>query len=269
MIRPSPFLACATLILTILVPVSATTAGPIVLPTNGITKLGYTGYETFHDVNGNGVVDAGDNFDGIFQLQSITNPAGTVDLSGQLGQAEITGSFLFTVIGGSSTSGHIEFGLPTGNFFSLFVGQGATKNYDPSAPDAVARATDGLPWFSIQSGTFFESVNDVINGAPLNRAWMNYTSNNTGYTLASEPFPTLLGEDPTHTYMGVTKGDNIVQVYFENSSARSDLPGYTFKINGPIYLQAVPAPPSIVLGATGLLGLAKFARRRRSPIPAR
>jgi hypothetical protein len=254
------------LVLAALVFPGAARAALITLPTGQIAQLNYTGYETFHDQNHNSIADAGDYFDGIFNIRSITNAPGTLDLSGQLADRELTGAFRFTVIGGSSSSGHFEFGLLPGDFFRLYVGTGATKNWDPTAPDAVARATDGQLWLAIEPGVFFESVNDrQPSGATLNRAWMNVSTNNTAYGLAAEMFPTLLGEDPTHTYQGLTEGDHAVQAYFENHVAGlSDVPGFTFQIFGPVYVAAVvPEPSTLTLASLGALGLLVHARRRR------
>jgi hypothetical protein len=256
----------AILIQGVLASPAATRAASISLPVGQIARLDYTGFETFHDLNSNGIADAGDFFDGIVQFQSIKNATGTIDLSGQLATQELTGNFRFSVIGGSSISGHIEFGLLPTDFFRLFVGTGATKNYDPTAPDAVARATDGVPWLSILPGGFFESVNDrPPGGATLNRAWMSVATNATGYGLVAVPFPTLLGEDPSHTYLGASHGDHAVQMYFENSvSGSSTVPGFTFSIFGPIFLDAVPEPSSLTLAGLGgltLLGHGWWRRR--------
>ena len=119
---------------------------------NEIARLDYTGYEAFHDLNSNGVADAGDYFDGIALFPSIKNATGTVDLSGQLATEELTANFRFSVIGGSSSSGHIEFSLLPNDFFRLYVGTGVTKNYDPTVPDVIARATDGQLWLAVLPG---------------------------------------------------------------------------------------------------------------------
>ena len=113
---------------------------------------------------------------------------------------------------------------------------------------------------------FFESVNDrQPSGATLNRAWMNVSTNNTDYGLAAVLFPTLLGEDPTHTYQGQTEGDHAVQLYFENHVAGlSDVPGFTFRIFGPVFVEAVPEPSTLTLASLGALGLLGYVQRRRT-----
>jgi hypothetical protein len=112
-----------------------------------------------------------------------------------------------------------------------------------------------VPWLEVLPGGFFQSVNDPFNGAPQNRAWLDITSNFTGYNLAPAPFATLLGRDPTHLYNGILQGDHFVDAYFEDFPTPSDLPDYSFQIDGQIYLFPVPEPSGIVLMISGLLVL--------------
>jgi hypothetical protein len=260
---PRTMLLAAVLALSIQAAPSRSMAGPIDLIPGDITQLAYTGYETFHNVEGLGAVVPGDYFDGIFQVQAITNPGGSINLSGQLAQVQLTGYFRFTVTGGSSSSGHIEFGLNPGDGFSFYVEPAGVNAFNPSSPNAVALATSGTPWLALQPGSFFDSVNDVTNGVPLNRTWADIALNQTGYGFGLDTFATQLGVDPTHTYNGVKLGDDVVQAFFENHSAASDLAGYTYKINGDVYVNAIPAPEpaSLLLVATGLLGSLVTHRR--------
>jgi hypothetical protein len=229
-------------------------AHPIALPVGDLAVLNYSGYETVHHVNGNTSIGVGDVFDGIFEVQSIRNIRGTVDLSSQLSFTELTGAFQFHVSAASS-SAHLEFAP---DFFRLFAGTGASRNFDAAAANAVTRATDGVPWLEISPGPFFQSVNDPFNGAPRNRAWLDITRNFTNYNLAPAQFPTLLDRDPIHLYNGMLQGDHFVQAYFEDFPAPSDLPGYSFQIQGQVYLNPVPEPSGIFLMISGLVFLTGY-----------
>src|SRR5204863_5448827 len=107
---------------------------------------------------------------------------------------EITANFRFSVVANSPDFRHLEFAMSPGDFFRFYVGEGATKNFDASAPDAVSRATDGSLWIDVAPGDFFESVNDrQPNGSTLNRAWIDDFVNNTGYELETVLLRDLLG----------------------------------------------------------------------------
>lgn len=230
---------------------------PISLPVGDVAVLNYSGYESLHHVNGNTSIGVGEVFDGIFQVKSIRNTHGAVDVSPQLSVTELTGAFQFHVTAASSPA-HLEFER---DFFRLFAGTEASRNFDPTAANAVTRATDGMPWLDVLPGGFFQSVNDPFNG-PRNRAWLDITSTFTGYNFAPAPFATLLGRDPTHLYNGMLQGDHFVQAYFENFATPSDLPNYSFQIQGPIYLNPVPEPSGMVLMTSGLVILGGYLLRR-------
>lgn len=232
-------------------------AQPIALPVGDVSVLNYSGYENLHHANGDASIGLGDVFDGIFQVNSIRNNQGAVDLSSQLSFTELTGAFQIHVSAASSEA-HLEFAL---DFFRLFVGTGPTRNFDAVAANAMTRAIDGVPWLEIVPGGFFQSVNDPFNGLPRNRAWLDITSNFTGYNLARAPFATLVNSDPSHLYDGSVQGDQFVQAYFEDFPTPSDVPEYTFQIHGQIYLNAVPEPSGIVLIITGLVVLGGYMLR--------
>jgi hypothetical protein len=180
---------------------------------------------------------------------------------------ELTSRFRFTITAHSPNFAHLEFGLLTGDFFNLYVGAGPSKNFDPSAADAFARASDGEFWFGIQPGVFFESVNDrQPNGSTLNRAWADASVNNTNYILQFADIRTLLGSDALHTFEGQAHGDHSVQAIFDNrvSGLSPFAPNFTFSIFGELDLLAVPEPTSLLLVMTGLglFGLGVTRRRR-------
>jgi hypothetical protein len=230
---------------------------PIALPVGDLTVLNYSGYETVHHVNGNISIGLGDVFDGIFQVKSIRNIQGTVDLSPQLSFTELTGAFQFHI--SAASSAHLEFAP---DVFRLFAGTGDSRNFDPAAANAVTRATDGVPWLQILPGGVFQSVNDPFNGAPRNRAWLDITSNFTGYNLAPALFATSLARDPTHLYNGLLQGDHFVQAYFEDFPTPSDLLNYSFQIHGQLYLYPVPEPSGIVLMISGLVVVGRYLLTR-------
>lgn len=234
-------------------------AQPITLPVDDIAVLTYSGYETRHAARANTAIGVGDVFDGIVQFGTIRNAAGTADLSGQLSSKELTAHFQFHVISASAPA-HLEFAP---DFFRLFVGSGTTKNFDAAAPDAVARATDGELLLEVLPGPFFESVNDPINGAPTNRAWLNVTNNLTGYDLGDAQFPSLLGKDSSHVFGGQRHGDHLVQMYFENFPGPSDLAQYSFGIRGDVYLHPIPEPSTFSLLAAALIGFGIHLRKEK------
>lgn len=215
--------------------------GLIQLPTGEITKLTYDGEEYFYDNNNNGIPDEGDVMEGIAIITSIEGIDSNQSYSHQLKTREITVVFRFTITAGSIyPDGHIDFSLVEGDFFRLYVGVGNRKNYDPLATNAWDRAADGSLWISMESDTFFESVNDVqSDGSTLNRTWADLANNNTRYAFLHGLFPTRLGLDPSHVFDGQPRGDIPSQLYFENFvHGPSANPDYTFDISGHFYVEA-------------------------------
>jgi hypothetical protein len=240
----------------------------ITLSSGEITRLSYTGQELFMDTNKNGRPDTGDVFEGIVNITQIQGATSGANFSSQLADNELTGYFHFSVTGNSSNFSHLEFGLLSGDFFNFYVGQGSSKNFDPSSLDAYARASDGQFWLGVQPGGFFESVNDrQPDGTTLNRAWSDITINNTGYFLHGDFLRTILGKDAQHIVGSQSHGDHSTQGIFDNHVAGPSpfSPRFTFNIFGEFDIFAVPEPSTwlLVLLGTGL-GLG-FRKRRNIP----
>jgi len=239
-------------------------AAPIItLPVGEVTRLSYTGQERFNDTNNNNRPDVGEVFEGVASVTGILGATSGADFSSQLANKEITAHFHFTVTGHSNDFSHLEFGLLPGDFFNLYVGQGASKNFDPSASDADARASDGQLWLGIQPGPFFESVNDrQPDGSTLNRAWADITANNTGYLLPQEFLRALLGSDPQHFIGTQSHGDHAVQAIFDNRVAGFSpyFPRFTFSIFGELDIFAVPEPATWLLILVGMATGIFFAK---------
>lgn len=227
----------------------------IMLPTGEITRFTYAGQERFIDTNENNLPDAGDIFEGVVSINQIRGATSGVDFSSQLADKEITSHFRFSLTGNSADFSHLEFGLLPGDSFNLYVGQGSSKNFDPSAPDAYDRASDGQLWLGIQPGVFFESVNDrQSDGTTLNRAWLDIAVNNTGYLLASDLLRTLLGKDAQHSIGSHTHNDHSVQVIFDDRVARlpSPYPQFTFSNFGEFNVFPVSEPATWLLILIGM-----------------
>jgi hypothetical protein len=239
----------------------------IVLPVGEITRLSYAGQEFFDDRNGNHLPDRGDVFKGVVNITRIQGAASGADFSPQLADNELTGRFHFSIIDQSSDFSHLEFGLLPGDFFNFYVGQGPTKNFDPSASNAYDRASDGQFWLGLQPGGVFESVNDrQPNGSTLNRAWADISVNNTGYLLETDLLRTILGRDAQHMVGSQSHGDHSTQAIFDNQVAGpSSFPSqFTFNIFGEFDIFAVPEPPTqllVLLGMTIGMSMRKFGNR--------
>ena len=226
----------------------------IMLPAGEITHFTYAGQERFIDTNENDLIDAGDIFEGVVSINRILGATSGIDFSSQLADKEITSHFRFSVTGNSTDFSHLEFGLLPGDSFDLYVGHGSSKNFDPSAPDAYDRASDGQLWLGIQPGKFFESVNDrQSDGTTIGRAWLDITVNNTGYLFAPALLRTLLEKDAQHSIGAHTHHDHSVQAIFDDRVAGfSPYPQFTFSIFGEFNVFPVSEPATWLLILIGM-----------------
>jgi len=273
------FIIVATLAF-IFVFAGAALAVPIELIHGEVTKLKFVNYENFIDANANNTIDAGDYFEGIFNTESISNIPNTIDKSGQLLSKELTGHFKISVVGGAipiGGAGHVDFGLMEGDFINLYVGEGTTKNWDPAAADAIARASDGTLWASILPQSFYEGINDTTFIPPVsfNRNWANVTINLTGYNIIPLLYPEATPESPWH-FIDVD-GDgiytagidiehasgHIVDTFFTSTlTTPSGIPQWDFKSEDPYYINvSIPEPGTLLLLGVGLVGVATIRRR--------
>lgn len=227
----------------------------LILPTGEIARVSYTGDEVFNDVNGNGLLDTGDVLEGVAAAHRIEGTTSGTDFSGQLADLELTSHYRFSVIDHSSNFAHLEFGLLSGQFFNFYVGRGEAKNFDPSSPDAFARASDGELWLSIRPESFFESVNDrKPDGTMLNRGWADVAVNNTGYILSDSLLRALLGKNALHNLGGQSHDDHATHAIFDDQiqGVSPFFPQFTFNVSGEFNIFAVPEPSTwllILIGA--------------------
>lgn len=241
-------------------------AVPIQLPTDQVTKMKYTNFENFIEQNQTPGVQAGDAVAGILQLTSVGTIGQPNLLNGQLVTKEITGQFHLTIVGGSVATNHLDFGLTgPGDFLRLYVGQGATYNWDPTN---IATATDGNLWLEVNASTFYEGVGDITgpaSGETFNKNWANFSVNNSGYWFTPQFFGALTGDPTAHTYLGPVHGDHLVDTLFNSRLfVPSGVSGWAFRSEDPMYVWAtIPEPGTLGLLGAGLLGIGLAYRRRK------
>jgi hypothetical protein len=276
-------------------------AQPITLFTDQISKLKFTDFEILVDNNNNGRIDTGDQLAGILNVTSIDNVASTQNQNLQLATKELTGIFVLDVVAGDlpatiGAAGHLDLALLSGDFLALYVGEGATKNFDSTGTIAqgFATASDGTLWAAIlgtgtlnSATTGTETMNDPLDpgvnyvginntaivgttAVSINQNWTNLSLNQTGYTILPQDWPELTGESGAHTYLSnnLDLFGYFTDVYFENhlflNSGAGKIGDWDFRSEDPAYVWAttIPEPSTLLLLGLGLFGIGITARKR-------
>jgi hypothetical protein len=281
---------------------STALASSIPLFTNQVTKLKFTNYEQLIDNNGNGVIDAGDQFKGILTVTTVSNVASNNVLWTNGGSDELTGSFQITVASvtnasdGSSASLPTDIAPPAGsdiyvNFdmsntaatSSTGIADHLSMYYD-STPDFsadtsseisvsndIANAENGNLWLEVLGTDYIKGINETTHTTSTNYNWANLTTNDTGYGITSQLWPDTAG-------LAGLFGSLTTQIYFQdfitalipsidpvNNPSYAYDTGWTYRSEDPLYLRAVPEPATMTLFGLGLLfGGASIKRRRNS-----
>jgi PEP-CTERM motif len=265
----SILLASAALLAT----ASVSQAGPITLDTTAVTQMKFQNFENLINNNGDGFINTGDQFQGIFQVTSN----GTIAFPNEntlqlLTTTDLYGTFLITVAGGSipnvpGGSGTITFNLSTpGDYINLYTAPVGTyaPNLGTTANLTISDLNGaGTLWASITGTDYIFGENISSSGSSNNYNWANLTVNNTGYDIVPLLWPASNGNIAFPTQL-------VTQIYFQdilsnNSNPLSTTTEWAFSSQDPLNLRAiavVPEPGTFALVGFGLLGAGFFARRR-------
>jgi hypothetical protein len=247
------------------------------LLTNQATKMKFTDYERLIDNNDNGIIDTGDQFEGVLTLTSISDVDSTnftwhTGVNGD----ELTGHFMITVASASGDplpassppagTGKLTFTLGANDFINIYYDTTAdySAGTDTSRATDIANATDGILYMQTlgQDYLYGGNISTTLAGtSSVNFNWANLTQNNTGYEIVPMPWKETAGVVGNY-------GSNVSQIYWETQlsfvapGSNADKAGWGFKSEDPLYLYATPEPATLLLFGLGLLFGAGALKRK-------